>query len=81
MCIYSGGHSGGAWGCPPYQGQWVLQEIWEAHLWRLILRKKVLSASAALNIAVQHFRMNSIYEKKYLPINFPVFLHAAHHSP
>lgn len=60
MCIYSGGHSGGAWGCPPYQGQWVLQEIWEAHLWRLILRKKVLSASAALNVAVQHFRMNSI---------------------
>ena len=60
MCIYSGGHSGGAWGCPPYQGQWVLQEIWEAHLWRLILRKKVLSASAALNAVVQHFRINSI---------------------
>ena len=63
MCIYSGGHSGGAWGCPPYQGQWVLQEIWEAHLWRLILRKKVLSASAALNVAVKHFRSNSIVKK------------------
>ena len=48
------------------------------------MRKKVLSASAALNVAVKHFRSNSIVKKNAQIIyvgNIPVFLHVAHRSP